>query len=239
MNSRVAAEPLRVLGLRGIRLFDGLDACSLEEIARQCCWRGFKRNERVISRRATDCDVYLVIAGTLRVTARSLQGRGMIFRDISAGGLFGELSALDQGARSADVIAVTEAVLASMSPETFQGVLTQYPGVRQRLFRSLAALVRELTERLLELSTMDVEHRVAVELLRRVRAAGVSRNASRVQPTPTHLELAERVGTSREQVTRTLLGFSRRGIIMRDRRRVLLVPDVASLEKFAGERAHP
>ncbi len=239
MSARVAAGPLRVLGLRGIRLFDGIDAFSLEEIARQCRWRGFKRKERVISRRATDRDVYLVIAGAVRVTAHSPQGRGIIFRDISAGELFGELSALDQRARSADVIATTDAVLASMSPETFQGVLTQYPGVRQRLFRNLAALVRELSDRLLELSTLDVEHRVAVELLLRVRAAGVTRNASRLLQTPTHRELADRVGTSREQVTRTLLGFSRRGLIVRDRRRVLLVPDVAALEKLAGERARP
>jgi CRP/FNR family transcriptional regulator, cyclic AMP receptor protein len=237
MRARVAAGPLRVLGLRGIRLFDGLDAFSLDEIARQCRWRSFKRNERVISRRATDRDVYLVIAGTVRVAAHSPQGRGVIFRDISAGELFGELSALDQRARSADVIAVSDAVLASMSPETFHGVLTQYPAVRQRLFRNLAASVRELTDRLLELSTLDVEHRIAVELLRCARAAGVTRNASCVQPTPTHRELAERVGTSREQVTRTLLAFSRRGLVVRDRRRVLLVPDVASLEKLAGERS--
>lgn len=231
--------PLRLLGLRGIRLFDGLDAFSLEEIARQCKWRGYKRKERVISRRATDRDVYLVISGTVQVAALAPHDRGVIFRDISAGELFGELSALDQRTRSADVIALTDTVLASMSPETFQGVLTQYPGVRQRLFRSLAASVRELTDRLVELSTLDVEHRIAVELLRCARSAGVARNASRVHPAPTHRELAGRVGTSREQVTRTLSAFSRRGLISRDRRRVLLVPDVASLERLTAERLRP
>ena len=229
------AAPLRFLGLRGIRLFEGLDTFSLEEIARQCRWRRYKRKERVISREDADRNVYLVIAGTVRVTVLTPNGRGIIFRDIEAGQVFGELAALDQGSRSADVIAVDDSVLASMSPETFLDVVGRHPEVRQRLFRNLARAVRELTDRLVEFSTLDVEHRIAVELLRCARQAGVVRNASVVDPAPRHKEIASRVGTTREQVTRTLSAFTRRGLLDRAQR-VLRVPDVAALERAAANR---
>lgn len=231
MNPEAASRPLSFLGLRGIKLFEGLDAFSLEEIARRCAWRRYKRNEVVISRHGTDRDVYLVISGTVRVTSRSKQGRGVIFRDITAGEVFGELSALDQRERSADVQAITDVLLATMSPDAFQDLLAQYPGVRQRLFRSLSAAVRELTDRLVELSTLDVERRIAMEILRLARQAGVAENASRIQPMPRHKEFASRVGTSREQVTRTLSSLVRRRLISREGR-ALSVRDVDGLERM-------
>ena len=235
MTRDSATAPLRFLGLRAIKLFEGLDTFSLEEIARQCKWRRYKRMDRVISRKETDRSVYLVIAGIVRVTVLTGSGRGMIFRDIPAGEVFGELSALDDQARSADVTAVADSVLASMSPETFQEILARHPKVRQRMFRALSAAVRDLTDRLVELSTLDVEHRIAVEILRHARQTGISRNAATVDPAPTHKELASRVGTTREQVTRTLSGFVRRGLIERSRR-LLRVPDVAALELAIAER---
>jgi len=236
-SREVTARPLSFLGLRGIKLFEGLDAFSLEEIARRCSWRRYKRNDRVISRQGTDRDVYLVISGSVRVAAHSARGRGIIFRDIAAGDVFGELSALDQRERSADVLAVSDSLLASMSHEAFHDVLAQYPGVRQKLFRSLSASVRELTDRLVELSTLDVERRIVMELLRLARHAGVAANVSRIQPMPRHKELASRVGTSREQVTRTLSALVRRRVIAREGR-ALLVLEVDALERMLGEEAH-
>jgi hypothetical protein len=63
----------------------------------------------------------------------------------------------------------------------------------------------------------------------------VVRNASVVDPAPRHKEIASRVGTTREQVTRTLSAFSRRGLLDRGQR-VLRVPDVAALERAAASR---
>ncbi len=233
-NYAIAARSLSFLGLRGIRLFEGLDAFSLEEIARRCSWRRYKRNDRVISRQGTDRDVYLVISGLVRVVAHSARGRGIIFRDLASGDVFGELAALDQRERSADVLAGSDTLLASMSPEAFHEVLAQYPGVRQKLFRNLSASVRELTDRLVELSTLDVERRIAMELLRLARLSGLAGNTARIQPMPRHKEFASRVGTSREQVTRTLSSLSRRRLISREGR-ALAVRDIAALERMLAE----
>ena len=101
-----------VLGLQKVELFSGLDSASIREIALQCKWTRCKRNEYVIRRDGTDRDVYFVIAGLVRVAASAGRGRSIIFRDVGAGDLFGEHSAIDGRSGFADVLAVRESLLA-------------------------------------------------------------------------------------------------------------------------------
>ena len=84
-----------LLGLQKVDLFKGLDSYTLREIAAQCKWTRCKRNQVVIQRDGTDRDVYFVIAGQVRVTALAGRGRRIIFRDVAAGEVFGEHSAID------------------------------------------------------------------------------------------------------------------------------------------------
>lgn len=223
-----------LLGLQKIDLFKGLDTASLREIAGQCRWTRCKRNQYVIRRDGTDRDVYFVIAGMVRVAAAGGRGRRIILRDIPAGEVFGVHSAIDGRGRFADVVTVRESLLASMPPEAFRAILANYPSVRERVLRDLTGSVRELTDRLLDLGARRVSCRVWVELLRLARIAGVHANASRVERAPTHNEIASRVGTSREEVTRELSQLARQGLLERAGR-VFLLSDVAALEKMVAE----
>jgi len=133
-----------VLGLQKVELFKGLDAASLREIALQCKWTRCKPSEYVIRRDGTDRDVYFVVSGLVRVGVTTPQGRNIILRDVPAGDLFGEHSAIDGRSRFADVVAVRETLLASMPPEAFRAILANYPPVRERLLRLLSGAVRDL-----------------------------------------------------------------------------------------------
>lgn len=233
-SERPASRVSAVLGLQKIDLFRGLDTYSLREIAAQCTWTRCKRNQVVIRRDGTDRDVYFVIAGMVRVAAAAGRGRRMIFRDVPAGEVFGEHSAIDGRARFADVIAAQESLLASMSPDAFRAILANHASVRERLLQRLSGSVRELTERLLDLGAQPVQRRVWLELLRLSRAAGPQDNAARIEPAPTHSEVASRVGTTREQVTRELSSLARRGLLERAGR-TLLLRDLAALERLAAD----
>jgi TolB-like protein/CRP-like cAMP-binding protein len=223
-----------LLGLQKIDLFKGLDTASLREIAGQCKWTRCKRNQYVIRRDGTDRDVYFVIAGMVRVAAAAGRGRRIIFRDIPAGEVFGEHSAIDGRSSFADVLAVRESLLASMPPEAFRAILATYAPVRERLLRRLSGSVRELADRLLDLGARSVQCRVWGELLRLARVAGVQANASRIERAPTHHEIASRVGTSREEVTRELSRLARQGLLERAGR-ALLLRDVSALEKLIAD----
>ena len=162
------------------------------------------------------------------------RGRRIIFRDIPAGEVFGEHSAIDGRARFADVLAVRESLLASMSPEVFRAILANHASVRERLMRRLTGSVRELADRLLELGAQPVQRRIWVELLRLARVAGIDANRARLDPAPTHNDIASRVGTSREQVSRELSQPGAQGLLERAGR-TLVLRDVAALERLAGD----
>jgi len=231
---RPAIQISALLGLQKIDLFKGLDTASLREIADRCKWTRCKRNQYVIRRDGTDRDVYFVIAGMVRVTASRGRGRRIIFRDIPAGDVFGEHSAIDGRSRFVDAIAVSESLLASMPPEAFRAILANHASVRERLLRRLTGSVRELTDRILDLGARSVACRVWVELLRLARAAGVQANASRIERAPTHRDIANRVGTSREEVTRELSQLARQGLLERAGR-VFLLRDVVALETLVSD----
>jgi TolB-like protein/class 3 adenylate cyclase/tetratricopeptide (TPR) repeat protein len=223
-----------LVGLQKVDLFKGLDSYSLREIAARCRWIRCKRDEVVIRRDGTDRDVYFVIAGQVRVAAMAGRGRRIILRDVSAGEVFGEHAAIDGRARFADVLALRETLLASMPPEVFRAILANHASVRERLMRRLTGSVRELAGRLLELGAQPVQRRIWMELLRLARLAGVHDNRARLEPAPTHKDMASRVGTSREQVSRELSRLVRAGLLERAKRNLAL-RDVAALEQLVGD----
>ena len=223
-----------VLGLQKVELFKGLEATSLREIGQQCKWTRFRRNEYVIRRGGTDRGVYFVVAGQVRVAAPAGRGRNIIFRDVAAGDFFGELAAIDGRRRLLDAVAVKESLIASLSPEAFRAILANHTSVRERLLRRLAGVVRELTARVLELGARRVQTRVLAELVRLGHAAGPTGKSVLIERAPTHKEMASRVGTSREEVTRELSRLSRRGLLQREGRNLLL-RDLPTLEALVAD----
>src|SRR5688572_6942484 len=175
MAKSAVVEP-SALGLKSIRLLEGVPLPALEALARQCRWRHFAAGRRVISREAPDNDVYLIVSGQVRVTAFSATGREVTFGNMRAGEWFGDFAAIDGLSRSADVVAVEDALVASMSPALFRQLLREHAVVSERTMRRLVSSIRELTERVFDFSTLGVQNRLHAELLRLARQAGVEGN---------------------------------------------------------------
>ena len=220
------------LGLRNIGLLAGLPPARLEAIARQCAWRNHEKGQSIISREADDGGVYFLVAGRVRVTTYSQGGRETTFRDIEAGEMFGELAAIDEAPRSADVIALEGALTAALPPAAFWQLLREEPLVAERVIRRLSSLVRLLSERVVDLSTRAVPTRIHAELLRLAREAGIAGNRARLAPAPKHVDIASRVSTYREQVTRELSALTKAGILAKEKD-ALVVADVKQLEALA------
>jgi len=222
------------LGLRRVALLEGLATERLEALARQCAWRSFKPDQHLVSRASQDRDFYFLVSGRVRVTTYSSAGRQVTFRDFGPGEHFGEVAAVDGMARSADVYGLEPGLLASLSPAGLRQLLRDEPVVAERLLTDLAGLVRRLSERVIDLSTLGVHHRLHVELLRMAEEAGVRDNRARLDPAPKHADLAGRVSTYREQVTRELSTLARAKIVGKEGR-ALVVLDVARLAKMVEQ----
>lgn len=222
------------LGLRGIALLAGLSAERLEALARECAWRNFDADQSIISRAAPDRDLYFIVSGRVRVTTYSAAGRQVTFRDFGAGEHFGEVAAIDGMARSADVVGLESGLLASLPPAALARLLREEPALAERLLRDFAKLVRRLSSRVVDLSTLGVHQRLHAELLRLAQEAGVKDNRARIDPAPKHADLASQVSTYREQVTRELSTLAKAGVLGKEGR-ALLVLDVSRLQRMVEE----
>jgi CRP-like cAMP-binding protein len=219
------------LGLRMIKLLEGLREERLQSLALQCKWRRYEPEQMIVSRNGADRDVHLIVAGTVRITIYSAAGRQVTFNDEKAGAAFGELAAIDDKPRTADAVALESLLIASMPASVFKQLLRDEPIVLDRVLLQLTTLVRRLSDRVIDLSTLGVQNRVHAEILRLAREAGVVGNRARIDPAPRHTDIASRVSTYREQVTRELSLLAKSGILVKDDH-ALVVQDVERLEQL-------
>lgn len=217
---------------------DVLRELSVDEllwIEQRCRWRRCSRGQLVIDHQASDRDIFFLIEGTVRATVYSRSGRQITFADIDAGGCFGDLSAIDGKPRSASVIALTDVILASMSPDLFWDVIQEQPAFAKAMLTHLASIVRRLDERVVEFSTLSVRDRIHAELLRLADAGSVRQGgAAAISPVPRQQDLASRVSTNREAVSRELNLLDREGILARLPGK-WVIRDVERLARLVGE----
>ena len=200
-------------------LFASLDEEDVRTLDSRCVWRKVNAGEWVIDDHSDGTDVFFVLHGHARVILGTL-GREIILRDIHDGEYFGELSAIDGRPRSAGILAVTDTVVARMSAAEFRETIHRYPKVCDKVLATLAAAIRTLNNRTNEQANFDVRERLCAELLRLSRPTAEGRIV--VSPPPTHAELAARISTHREAVTKILNALEREGAIARTRGAIAL-----------------
>jgi len=205
-------------------LQETLDAASRQELLSRARILKARKGQSVLARGEASSDVFVVLEGRLQVVLYSADGREVSLRDLHEGQLFGELAAVDGAARSAGVVAAVDSRLLAIGPETFRKVVLGSPEAALWLVRRLATQIRGLTDRVFELSALNVRARVHCELLRMARSQELG-----VEHQVSHAELANRVGTHREAITRELKALSEQKIIRSGRRRLEVV-DAPALE---------
>jgi CRP-like cAMP-binding protein len=182
-----------------------------------------KRKQTIVSVGNLAVDVYLVVEGRVRVTLNSPNGREVIVREIGPNQLFGELAALGQMPRSASVVALEQTRLASLSGSAFIQLIDESPSLGSWLAKQLSTQIRVLTEKIYELSTMAVGSRLHCELMRLCIENGVDNDRSEIRHAPTHAELAARIGTNRESVTRELGLLADAGVLIMSQRKLSII----------------
>jgi CRP/FNR family transcriptional regulator, cyclic AMP receptor protein len=200
-------------------LFASLDAADVRALDARCVWRRVSAGEWVIDDRAEGADVFFVLSGHARVVIGSANRR-IILHDIHDGEYFGELSAIDGRPRSAGILAVTDTVVARMPAALFRETIHKHSSVCDNVLATMAAAIRALNNRANEQANLDVRQRLCAELLRLSRTNAEGRVI--VSPPPTHAELAARISTHREAVTKLLNALERENAISRRRGAIAL-----------------
>lgn len=220
--------------LGGIELLRLLPLARRKVLAERCQAHQYKARQEIVSRADASTDVYCVVSGQVRVTTYSASDKEVMFRDLDAGTMFGHVSAIDGGPRSASVVAVKDSFLVSIPADVFQELLRAYPDLAVAVLKELGRLVRLLSERVVDMSTLGVKNRIHAELLRLALKGRRDDNSAVIAPIPTHSEIASRISTHREAVTRELKRLEQQGLVER-RRGALVVNDLERLRRLVED----
>ncbi len=217
--------------LAKIEPFTGLDDESLTEAASSCRFERVEAKRQIIAYQDDSAHVFFIVSGTVRVVIHSLSGKEISYRDLEGGEMFGELAAIDGQHRSASVVAVTETLLVAMPETAFREAIKTQPTVAEAVLQRLTRLVRLYSQRLYEMRILDVQSRIRAELLRLAEDSLGEDNTATISPLPTSADIAARVNTRREAVSRELASLTRRGLIERQQKS-LMIRDFAGLNQL-------
>lgn len=219
-----------------VDLLSDLDVRQLNEIGEHCEWLRVARGQEVISQNQQTTDVYFIVEGSVAAKGYSVDGKEVTYAEISAGQVFGEFSAIDRRPRSAAVEALEESYLARLDSAQFRSLIVDYPPLGLKLAELLVRKNRSLTDRMFEYSTMAVHQRICTELLRMVETSG-SAGPYLIEPAPSHYQIATKLSTHREAVSKELARLSKLGIVNSGRRKIEVL-DLERLRQMAHAGFH-
>lgn len=212
--------------LGGLSLFAGLAPTDLTEVARRVRFSDHDEGQWIVAHGDGDREVFAVVSGRVRVLLFG-ETRELILGDLETGALFGDMSAIDGRPRSASVVALDAVSLVRMSASVFLDLIHRHSSVCDHVLKVLVGRIRTLDDRVHEFASLTVSERVRTELLRLASPVPGRPREGVVAPV-THAELAARIGTHREAVTRELGALQRRGALLKREGR-LVIRDVLAL----------
>jgi CRP/FNR family cyclic AMP-dependent transcriptional regulator len=169
---------------------------------------------------------FTILEGRIKVTILGDDGREVILSVLGPGDFFGEMALLDNEPRSATAIAVEESELLSLHRNDFQAVLNDNRSITAALIKVLSARLRRANHQISTLALLDVYGRVARVIVDMAREEGKRLRDGRIAfRRATHQEIANRIGTTRETVTRMLKDLERQGLIHVEGKEIVVQPD--------------
>ena len=199
--------------LSQIPLFKGVDDATIERQSMRCAWRSYEENELIIDYEDDTRDVRFIIDGKVRIILRIATGKEVILTEMREGEFFGEIAAIDEEGRSANVTALNRTRICAMPQSVFIEMVETQPSVNRAVMKTLATRCRDLNSRLAEHCFLQTKHRLYTELLRLSRPRLGHEGQRSISPPPTQKDLASRIGTRREVVSREIASLKRNRIV--------------------------
>ena len=134
----IAAMSAPVEALQNVQLFSTLAEEDMEELARQLHERRFPEGAEVTTEGSTGAGFFVIAAGNAEV----LVG-GEHRATLGPGDYFGEVALIDDGIRSASIVAATDLLCDGLTPWEFRPFVEEHPKVAWALLEALARRIRE------------------------------------------------------------------------------------------------
>lgn len=210
--------------LKNIPLFSGLDDEELDALANIGITQGFTKDRVILNIDEEGDSLHVICRGRVKVYVVSESGKEVILSMLGEGDFFGEMSLLDGLPRSAYIASLEDSEMFILRRNDFHNLIKKHPHIAITLLRELSKRLRKTDQRLESLALLDVTGRIAGVLLQLADEQGENvPEGIMIRSRPTHQDMANMAGTTRETVTRVLKQLEIKGYISMSGKEVLIL----------------
>jgi CRP/FNR family cyclic AMP-dependent transcriptional regulator len=212
--------------LSKLRSLDWLTSAQLQRLAQNMVVKKLRKKVTIFDQGQSVKMIYLVIAGTVRLSTVNQEDKRVVVTLVPPGDLFGVGFLFPAMGQPFDADAFSDCTIGVFNAEIFADIVLGIHAeaylrcnelTMGRMWRMLLRCVRGLR--------LSLRKRLALELLELAASFGVEESRGTIlSVTPTHEDLADSIGASRQKVSECLAEFKRRRFIIRDGRRLIVVP---------------
>lgn len=200
--------------LKRVPLFADFEDQELDELLAVMKEKRFLRDATILIQRDPGESCFLIVSGEVKVSLFGEDGKEIILAKLGEGEVFGEMALLSGSPRSATVIAMQDTTLLVLEREEFNKLLMRQPKLALKILAVMADRLRKADEKIEALVLFDVSQRVTQFIVEMAKKEGVqSPEGLIIRRRPTHREIANMTGTTRETVSRVLSELARGGYV--------------------------
>jgi CRP-like cAMP-binding protein len=225
----------RMAALQRTQFFGELDTTDLEALAQRAVERRLERGEMLFMAGEQAKGLYVIVEGSVRAYRVSGDGREQVMHVERSGATLAEIPVFDEGPYPSSAAAEEDSLVLFLPREGVLRLCLERPSIALAALRLLARRMRNCAALVESLSLRDVDRRVAQLILEEANDYG-SRKGTTIafQLSLTHAQIAARVGSVREVVSRALARLQQSGLISVDGRQLTVV-DEQALRRYALE----
>ena len=196
-----------------------IDDAFVRELAKLGRVRSYPKNTVIITEGDSSDSVFVILSGKVKAFVSDAEGHELILNTQAPGDYVGEM-ALDGKPRSASVVTLEPTTFSVVQREPLLEAIRQNPDFALEMIGKVIERAREATDNVKNLALLDVYGRVARLLLN--MSVEEKDGKMRIPEKITQQEIAERVGASRDMVSRIFRDLTVGGYITVENRIITL-----------------
>lgn len=204
-------------------LFAGLAPEALDAILQEARAIRHAKNTTVFEQGAEARAFFVLLNGHVRASKTTPEGQQVVVRYVTPGETFGVAVAIGLTHYPATATAVDDSVVLAWPSSAWPRLVAQHPALAGNTLQMVGARLQDSHMRVIEMSTEQVERRVAHALLRLVQQAGRKVETGVAIDFPiSRQDIAEMTGTTLHTVSRILSAWEDRGLVESGRQRIVI-----------------
>jgi len=207
-----------IFALANIPMFSQLNEQALFVLSESATYRSFPKNRILINEGDLSDSLYIIFSGRLKAYLSDDSGKEVILSTMGPGEYFGEIALLDDVPRSASIMVVEDCELSIISRSAFEEILQSHSSLALIMLKGMAQRMIALTKNVKSLALMDVYGRTAHFLLESAK----EEDGLLITEKLTHQDIANRIGSSREMISRILKDLKIGGYIKIEDKKIII-----------------